>query len=47
MLFGVTRTDPVTYLAIALLLPLVAVCASIVPAWRAVRIDPVAAMRGD
>lgn len=47
MLFGVTRTDPVTYLAIALLLPLVAVCASIVPARRAMRIDPVAAMRGD
>jgi putative ABC transport system permease protein len=47
MLFGVTGTDPATYLAIAVLLPLVAVCASIVPAWRAMRIDPVAAMRGE
>jgi len=47
LLFGVTRTDPLTYLAIAFLLPIVAVAASIVPAWRAVRVDPVAAMRGE
>jgi putative ABC transport system permease protein len=45
LLFGVSGTDPLTYLAIALLLPLVAVCASFVPAWRAMRIDPVRAMR--
>jgi putative ABC transport system permease protein len=45
LLFGVSGTDPLTYLAIALLLPLVAIGASIVPAWRAMRIDPVRAMR--
>ncbi|HEU5218912.1 MAG TPA: ABC transporter permease, partial [Gemmatimonadales bacterium] len=45
MLFGISGTDPLTYLVIALLLPVVAVAASIVPAWKAIRIDPVRAMR--
>jgi ABC-type antimicrobial peptide transport system permease subunit len=45
MLYGVTRTDPATYALIALLLPVVGVLAALVPAWRAMRIDPIAAMR--
>ena len=45
MLFGVTGTDPATYGLIALLLPTVGVLAALAPAVRAMRIDPMAAMR--
>jgi putative ABC transport system permease protein len=45
MLYGVTRTDPATYALIALLLPMVGVLAGLMPAWRAMRIDPITAMR--
>jgi putative ABC transport system permease protein len=45
LLFGVTRTDPVTYGAVALLLATIAVLASCVPARRAARVDPMMALR--
>ncbi|HKP28613.1 MAG TPA: ABC transporter permease, partial [Gemmatimonadales bacterium] len=45
MLYGVTRTDPATYVIIAVLLPAVGIVAALVPAWRAMRIAPLAAMR--
>jgi ABC-type antimicrobial peptide transport system permease subunit len=44
-LFGVTAHDPLTYAAVAVLLMLVALFACYVPARRAVRLDPVAALR--
>ena len=44
-LFGVSATDPVTLLAAAAGLLLVSVAASAMPAFRAVRIDPLRAMR--
>ena len=44
-LFGVTPHDPLTYDAVAVLLMLVALFACYVPARRAVRLDPVAALR--
>jgi putative ABC transport system permease protein len=44
-LFGVSATDPVTILVVSGLLIAVAVAASAVPALRALRIDPVAALR--
>ena len=40
LLFGVQSTDPLTFSAIALLLALVALLASYIPARRAARIDP-------
>jgi len=44
-LFGVKPTDPATYAAVALVLLLTAGVASYLPARRAMRIDPVAALR--
>jgi ABC-type lipoprotein release transport system permease subunit len=44
-LFGVTPHDPLTYATVAVLLMLVALFACYVPARRAVRLDPVAALR--
>ena len=44
-LFGVTSTDPATYAAVALLLFSVACLACYVPARRALKVDPLVAMR--
>jgi putative ABC transport system permease protein len=47
MLFGVSRVDPVTYLAVIALLAGVAVIACGVPAWRAARVDPASTLRAE
>jgi putative ABC transport system permease protein len=44
-LFGVQSTDPLTFAAIALLLLMVALLASYIPARRAARIDPMISLR--
>ena len=47
MLFGVTATDPMTYALLAVVMLLVAAVASYLPARKALRVDPVAALRGE
>lgn len=44
-LFGVTGHDPLTFLIVAILLALVALLACYIPARRAVRVDPLVALR--
>jgi len=47
LLFGVTATDPVTFLFVSVILVVVAAAACFVPASRAVDADPVEALRVD
>jgi len=44
-LIGVSPTDPLTYISVSSLLILVALAACAIPAWRAMRLDPLAALR--
>jgi ABC-type antimicrobial peptide transport system permease subunit len=44
-LFNVAPTEPVVYIAIAVLLIAVALVAALVPALRASRVDPIVALR--
>ena len=45
MLFGVKATDPLTYTAVVALLVVAALVASYIPARRAMRVDPMIALR--
>jgi predicted permease len=47
LVYGVTTSDPVTFVALPLLLAAVAFVASLVPALRASRVDPMTALRVD
>ena len=44
-LFGVTPTDPITFVAVTMTLGLVASVASFIPARRAAKVDPMLALR--
>ena len=47
LVYGVSTTDPVTFISLPLLLGVVAFLAGLFPALRASRIDPLEALRVD
>ncbi len=47
MLFGITGGDPLTYAGAAVLLAGVGICATVIPALRVAKLDPVAPLRSD
>jgi putative ABC transport system permease protein len=47
LVFGVSASDPLTLAAVAATLACVALIASVVPAFRAARLDPVKVLRAD
>jgi putative ABC transport system permease protein len=47
LLFGIQPLDPLTFASVVMLLLATATVACLVPAWRAVRIPPTAALRAD
>jgi predicted permease len=45
LLFGIFSTDALTFVAVALFLSAVGLLACCIPAWRAIRVDPIVALR--
>ena len=47
LLYGVTATDPTTFVAVGVLLLVVGASATLVPAWRATQVDRLVSLRSE
>jgi putative ABC transport system permease protein len=47
LLFGISATDAVTFILVPAMLAAVAFAATVIPAWRTTRVDPVVALRDE
>jgi ABC-type antimicrobial peptide transport system permease subunit len=47
LLYGIKANDPLTLLVVAASLAIVALLACLGPSWRAARVDPMVAVRGE
>jgi predicted permease len=47
LLFGISATDTLTFILVPLMLASVAFAATVIPAWRTTRVDPVVALRDE
>ena len=45
LFFGVSPANPATYLQVAVLMMSIALLACLLPAWRAIRVNPMVALR--
>jgi len=47
LLYGIQPSDPLTFIVVPIVLVVVALLASLIPALRATRVDPAVAMRAE